>query len=1240
MFKRYPYWGWLVLCILFWSAAGYRYYTHTAMLSPANMAKAVQSELNRQERQFNKLIRDTSLIKRVFNDRLKDKELEYLVSQPFRLFAYTNNTELVFWNNNKILEDCSRAEEGKTNIIKNERGVYIKKCFTPPGYPSSRKLVVLFPIVKLYPFQNNYLYSHFIAADYIPADTRISSKATIGSYEVKNIDGVTVLYLLFPDDYVGSWIPDATMLWLLGIAILLSIGWIHLVTITLTRKRSFSIGFFITIGFIVVFRILTYTYGYPFNLEQFRIFSPLLYASSNFLRSLGDVLINALCYLWIIVFILRHVPYRQIQDIRLLPAWRWGLGIFISAATILYAFGFINIVRSLVLDSMISFDVSHFKSVKSYTVLGLLTIGIITGASCILIHIINTVLNNIISVKWQKYFLIIVTGSLLILFSEKDITGLFSYFLLLWLILFIFLLDIPKLIDIKDILSPQMVFWGVFLCAFCTSILLYFNYRKEHETRKRFAEQVVYQKDELTVYTFKNTAQSIQRDRQLKLFFSNPSQQQRRNINERFDALYLGGQLNKYQAKVLLFDEEGSPMFNTDTTGYRSLLEQIRLAEPTSDTTLYYKEYDLSGHYYIAHIPVFSADSIPHIVGHVFIDLAVKDAEAESVYPELLQPGNVQATSNDVGYSYAVYVSSRLIAQTNDFSFPVYLVDTVQSVYTFFEWGKSSELWYKADNKKTVIVIYFSSTVTQAITLFSYLFGIQMVVVLLIVFYRISLSYLSKPKPYGKFINLTLRKRIHFSMLGIVFICFIIIGVVTIIFFNRQYAQSNSIQLRKVTRTVDRSIVQYMKSRAGLDNIDAFNEVAASPAFKYFISTLANIQKVDINIYNASGVLSVTSQENIYDKALLARIIMPDAYHNLYKKSSSLYIQKESIGRLSYLSSYTPIRDNDGYTIGYINVPYFASEKELEYQVSNIVVALINLYAFIFLISGLLTVFITQWITRTFNVVIDRFDKVNLTENELIDWPYEDEIGLLVREYNKMVRKVEENALLLAQSEREGAWREMAKQVAHEIKNPLTPMKLNIQYLQQALKIDQPNVKELAMRVSQSLIEQIDNLSYIANEFSSFAKMPEAKPEALDLNDILERAVAMYPDEADVKVNFNKFKEPLIVYSDRSQLSRVFSNLLENATQAIPDDALGIINVSLTVDGNNALISVTDNGKGVSKEIADKIFQPYFTTRSSGTGLGLAMTKKIIESWQGKIWFDTEEEKGTTFYILLPLLGA
>ena len=241
-------------------------------------------------------------------------------------------------------------------------------------------------------------------------------------------------------------------------------------------------------------------------------------------------------------------------------------------------------------------------------------------------------------------------------------------------------------------------------------------------------------------------------------------------------------------------------------------------------------------------------------------------------------------------------------------------------------------------------------------------------------------------------------------------------------------------------------------------------------------------------------------------------------------------------------------------------------------------------------------------------------------------------------EYNKMISKLEKSAHVLAQSEREHAWKEMAQQVAHEIKNPLTPMRLNLQFLQNALRNNQDNTTEITKKVTDSLIEQIDNLNYIASEFSSFAKLPDPKVEVFNLVALLEKSISIYKYETNISIIQELPSSPIFIKSDKSQLLRVFSNLFQNAVQAIPEGRKGIIEVYLLIDNNSALIHISDNGVGIKATIKESMFLPHFTTKNSGSGIGLAMSKRIIEYWNGSIWFDSIENLGTDFYVKLPIL--
>jgi nitrogen fixation/metabolism regulation signal transduction histidine kinase len=264
--------------------------------------------------------------------------------------------------------------------------------------------------------------------------------------------------------------------------------------------------------------------------------------------------------------------------------------------------------------------------------------------------------------------------------------------------------------------------------------------------------------------------------------------------------------------------------------------------------------------------------------------------------------------------------------------------------------------------------------------------------------------------------------------------------------------------------------------------------------------------------------------------------------------------------------------------------------------------------------------------------------EVNLGKhNQEITWGRRDEIGGLVMEYNKMVKKLDDSAVALAKTEREGAWREMARQVAHEIKNPLTPMKLSIQYLQKAIDNNAPNVKELSSSVANTLIEQIEHLSKIAAEFSQFANIGNTRNEDVDLHELLNSLVSLHSMHENIEIDWKPLDEPVQIYADKTQLNRLFTNLLQNAIEAIPDTRNGVIVINEQKEDHSIKISIQDNGGGIPLEMRSKIFTPNFTTKTSGTGLGLAMSKGIVEQSHGEIWFETIEGKGTTFFITFPL---
>jgi nitrogen fixation/metabolism regulation signal transduction histidine kinase len=348
--------------------------------------------------------------------------------------------------------------------------------------------------------------------------------------------------------------------------------------------------------------------------------------------------------------------------------------------------------------------------------------------------------------------------------------------------------------------------------------------------------------------------------------------------------------------------------------------------------------------------------------------------------------------------------------------------------------------------------------------------------------------------------------------------------------------------------------------------------------------------------------------------------------------------ETETVGTQSYMSIYAPVRDSEGQTYAYVNIPYFTSQNELKQEISSFLVTLINLNAFIFLIAGLIAFLVTNRITASFLFISEKMKEMKLGgSNQAIVWNRKDEIGELVQEYNRMVNKLDESVALLAKSEREGAWREMARQVAHEIKNPLTPMKLSIQYLQKAVDSDAAEVKIISQNVARTLVEQIDYLSNIASDFSNFANISNPRVEEVNLSDSLKSVADLFTMDDRVELTADlSSSEAIVVLGDKTQLNRLFTNLIRNAIDAVPAGRRPEINLSFTVHEEYVVVRVQDNGAGIPEALKEKIFYPNFTTKSSGTGLGLAMCKGIVEQMKGDIWFETKLQEGTTFYVKIP----
>jgi len=479
--------------------------------------------------------------------------------------------------------------------------------------------------------------------------------------------------------------------------------------------------------------------------------------------------------------------------------------------------------------------------------------------------------------------------------------------------------------------------------------------------------------------------------------------------------------------------------------------------------------------------------------------------------------------------------------------------------------------------------------------------------------------------------KITLRKRIYLLMISLVLVSFVLIGAVTLIFFRNENAKYHAERLLRKERSVLKAINYFLEN-----NRDGEVYPFYTKEFADKIVEVSVINSFEINVFDPRGELITSTEMEYFEEGILAERIEANTLKRLAKSDSTILVSDKKEEQ-NYLSTYSYIRNDRGEPIAIVNLPYFSKEALNKEEVGEYFTSLIEIYVVLLIIALLIAYFLSSNITKSLRAIGERMRSADIsTEYEAITWQANDEIGELVEQYNKMMKQLQISASKLAKSERESAWREMAKQVAHEIKNPLTPMKLSVQQLERATKDQKPDLDQRIERFCKLMVQQIDTLSDIASEFSNFAQMPKAVNELIDLHMVLDSQRELFKsEEVEIKIE-SADQSACVIYADKSQIERMMTNLIKNAVQAIPDDREGKIELKLNESGDEVMLSISDNGSGISPELVDQIFIPNFTTKSHGMGLGLSMVKTIVEFSGGKINFETKYGEGTTFFIVFP----
>lgn len=1193
----------------------------------------VQSVIRAKELTFVKLIQgdfltDTANLQRNWNNINK-----LLKAENINLFMSKNDT-LLFWGNNEIDPTVLKFKENLNHaIIKAPNGWYLIYKQQRGSYTYK----FTYRIKHLFGYRNQYLQNQFnkelsFLDDAIIINTKINERYT----DIISISGQYLFSL-----QIFS-LQKSTDTWLL-VCILILLAYCVLLLHALIRYyiRIYPVATTLVFFAAVIWIRSTNTlYSIPNFIYSLKLFSPGVYASSIWFPSLGDLLIDSAIVLWYFVLLenrknhLRALNRKStIKDL-----------VFNSALSILASNAVYIAIKSLAIDSQISFDVTKIYSINAFTYFAI--------TACIIqllvVYFISRNFTRAIrKFEGKRNVIVAISGSITILYVGA------AYFILNYTNLQILLvLALAGGFILFKLVTPslnrfQQYFVVIVIISVYTSFCIWHWYTlREQDNRKLFAIKQISQNDITTDFFLRSTDRKIRKDDFIKTYFESPFIL-KSQFEKRIRQLYFTGYLGKFDLQLLDYDTLGNHFKERNELSYSQAnkLYQEQESESFAESFRYMQNSgDIKGY-----IGKFLIREHRQKYGYLFVLLKPKLIQNENRFDEILMEGTSSTHPKANDYSYAVYKDNKLVYQSGDYAYSI--INTwgeSSNKFKLFDENNYSHLLYTNTQPITVVVSKPTNRISQAIGLFSFIFTFCTIVLILVLLLFILLnSQLLKRSfitnnPATKWLRnsllklmmmeqhqiILIRTRIQASIVFIVFTSLLFSSYFTIKFTIDKYNMRQTDRLMKKLRNIVINVEneRVATTKSGI----ADGEITA------FINQIADFYDTDIILYNTNGELTASSISKLYDEHIIGPKMNPLAYFHLNHLRESQYAQNEKIGSLNFQAAYAPVFNSRSEVVGYLQLPYFSKQVDLLSEISSVIIGFINLYVLLFIIIVIIAYWVSRTISYPLTLIQQRLSKTALGQsNEPIVWQRDDEIGELIKQYNSMIMQLDESARKLAETERQGAWREIARQIAHEIKNPLTPMKLSVQHLQRAYANNDANMGDKITRTSNLLIAQIDVLSELANEFSSYAKMPAPTYEYINVNTTLTQLVDLYSQGNEHHITL-RCPQELYISFDSGYFNRAVSNLIKNAIQAMPEDSIGEINIE-AIDNNETMkLYVKDNASGMSEEQADKIFVPYFSTKVSGMGLGLPIVKNMIESGGGTITFTTQLGVGTEFCITLP----
>ena len=953
---------------------------------------------------------------------------------------------------------------------------------------------------------------------------------------------------------------------------------------------SKSTRFYLLISTIaIVFRYLLYHFK---ELTGSTIFQN-IHSDQSYVSSVGDYILNVTLALFLLI------PLAQMRKKQhsLSPWVAKGLsllnGIVISGLFIHFAL----VCKGYILDSTYYIDIGSILLFDTSSIL---------LVSAMLLHQFLIALYSVYSFNYLKansssptqliYSLI---GGLLILILSTPFIAFNQVILGGFIIAYLIMMDL--FIDSSRKGVVWLIWWMVIHSLLITTLTYYFGIQKEKISKSQYLSERYTLPSQNNIDAAITLKDSILESSSMSVIGSipYPSKLENKDILTFLEENHFRNGNWKISHTYLLDKDLESLIKDSDKDSY--VLNSELLVSSHLSGNLYFNH--ISSSFLILDTIYNTFNTGAPLVLGISINESYNTGSKSDLDPILL------VNNGQIVYPEITYFSSNTISEI------------VQSNEDFSMEGFNFTVFNISDS--TSIISYRTRTgLIKPMSLFSYLFTLGGILIVIIGFFNTRFPFIPEPIRLKIDHKTSLRNKLQTGFIAMLIFSFIIIGLLTAIYF-RNVLQGNE---KTVSNTQWINIINKVRNEAYL----ASDTEAAIIKIQNKLNEFSEYYDHSMSIYNNNGELTYSTDQNTLETVDR----LPWTVFKDLERSKSIQIDGEVEPFISYIPLFYEGQD----PFAYLSIEDPAPRNGYQ-SIYDFLGTLLNVYVFLFLLAGAIGIFLSNSITRPLSILATKLKDFKLgRKNEPLVWDGNDEIGTLISDYNNLIHQVQESADIIARTERDTAWREMAKQVAHEIKNPLTPMKLSLQYLQKAIQADHIDPKPMIERVSATLIEQIDNLSNIANEFSNFAKMPKSNNEKVILNELVEAVHDLFRKRDDMDISLAEPITDLYVFADRNQLVRILNNLVKNAIQAIPNERRGKIDISLYERDQKAVVEVKDNGVGIPDHMKSKVFTPNFTTKSSGTGLGLAISANIIEGFNGKIYFDTIEGKGTRFYVEIPLM--